>query len=88
MDNFATILLVVAVIVIIIVINRNNARSVVNSIILKCPRCGYEGAKNTFKGAASPIIGCFLLLLFLIPAIFYYAILGNKVICPKCNNRF
>jgi len=56
-------------------------------VLIKCPRCGFEGDKGQYKKAASNIVGCFLLLLALIPGIFYYVLVGGKLVCPKCQAR-
>ena len=54
-------------------------------IICPNPKCDYEGpAKRTPKGDA--LLGCFLVLLFLLPGILYLIFThGCRYTCPKCG---
>lgn len=88
MDTFVFWVVVGIAVIAVIVINRNNRIERDKLIVIHCPRCGYESTKDKFGKGSSDIIGCFLLLLFIVPAIFYYAMFGSKVVCPKCSARF
>jgi len=57
-------------------------------VSITCPRCGYIGGKSTYASAQSHILGCFLLCLALVPGIFYYVLVGNRIVCPRCAARF
>ena len=88
MEEVIQIVSVIVVIVVVLVYSHKENLKKDKAVMITCPRCGYSGTKNTYDGAASSIIGCVLLLLFLIPGIFYYAILGGKIVCPRCRNTF
>jgi hypothetical protein len=58
------------------------------AMVLKCPRCNYEGVPSQFKDAYSDTTCCCLALLMILPAILYYFFRQGKKICPKCSNVF
>ena len=49
------------------------------------PQCGYQGAAQRVPRGNTGI-GCLLLLLFIIPGIFYFILRsGYRYVCPKCG---
>ena len=56
--------------------------------IIKCPKCGFEGAREAFKSGSSTGLGCLLLFLAIVPGVIYFIWAGGKVKCPKCGNVF
>jgi DNA-directed RNA polymerase subunit RPC12/RpoP len=55
---------------------------------IKCPKCGFEGARTAYKSGSSAGLGCLLLFLAIIPGIIYFIWAGGKVKCPSCGNVF
>ncbi len=58
------------------------------TVILKCPRCSYEGAPSDFRDGYSDSTCCCLAFIMILPAILYYFFRQGKKICPKCNSVF
>lgn len=57
-------------------------------ILIKCPRCGFEGDPKEFLSAYSGCLSVVLFLLFIIPWIIYFIWAKGKVKCPKCGKIF
>lgn len=88
MEDLGPYLIVAVLTVIFVFWYWDKEKDKARSVSITCPRCGYHGTKDTYKPGSSALVGCFLLMFFLIPGIFYLALFGNKLVCPKCDNKF
>ena len=54
-------------------------------IICPNPQCGYQGPSQRLP-RGSTLVGCILLIFFIIPGIFYFMLKsGYRYVCPKCG---